>query len=225
MSSRSVLALVGAFGSGKTEVAINYARRAAESMAVYLVDLDVVTPYFRVGDYRERLAHEGIRVIAPEGDLASFELPAQSPEIRRVLDQKDAHVVLDVGGDPVGSRLVRVFADQITARGYDMWMVANPYRPGSGTATALVAQAHDVQDATTLTLTGMVANPHVGDLTETGDVIRGLKVVREAAAELGLDLVLAGRREFIGSEKTGSLPLLPLSLTVSLPWQPVERQE
>ncbi len=96
-----------------------------------LIDADIVTPYFRVGDHRDVLQREGISIIAAPGALASFELPAVPPELRQALAPSEQHVVMDVGGDPEGGRFLAGFAEEITARGYDMWFVANPNRPAT----------------------------------------------------------------------------------------------
>ena len=73
----------GRFGSGKTETAINYARALVQGSApgidfeptdgqpgglsevVVLVDLDIVTPYFRSREMAARMAEQGVRVVAP----------------------------------------------------------------------------------------------------------------------------------------------------------------
>ena len=86
LSEQPVVIFVGAFGSGKTEVAINYARAAlAAGEAPCLADLDVVTPYFRVGDLRRQLEGEGLRILAAGGKLASYEVPALPREISGAL--------------------------------------------------------------------------------------------------------------------------------------------
>ena len=59
--SRRVTVLVGHFGSGKTEIALNGALGlAAHGEAVTLADLDVVKPYFRSRSARHILAAAGV---------------------------------------------------------------------------------------------------------------------------------------------------------------------
>lgn len=60
-----IIIFVGAFGSGKTEIAINYVRALArKKKQVAIVDLDIVSPYFRSRDVTENLESQGIEVIA-----------------------------------------------------------------------------------------------------------------------------------------------------------------
>jgi hypothetical protein len=215
----------GPFGTGKTEVAINYARAALRAGGkACLVDLDIVTPYFRVGDYREELASEGIQVIAAPGELASFEVPALPPEIAGALAAENLHVVADAGGDPVGARLLAVYAEQISARGYDMWMVVNPFRPAASTPEAVVREAAEMEELSGLRFTGLLANPNVGVLTDPHDILRGLEVAREAAARLALPVALAVERRLLAHLPSADLPLLPLDLIVRPPWAKPARQ-
>ncbi len=221
ISARPIVVFTGAFGSGKTEVAINYCRAAlAVRASVCLLDLDVVTPYFRVGDYREQLHEEGIRVIAAPGGLASFELPALPPEIAGALDSEDLHAVLDAGGDPVGARLLGVYSERITARGYDMWLVVNPYRPDTSEAAPVAHQARAIEDACGLRLTGIVANPNLGPLTRWADVARGLRVIGTAARKLALPIVfLAVEQTLAAASDDAGCAQLPLTLTARPPWE------
>jgi len=227
LSSRPTVIFTGAYGSGKTEVAINYARAArAQGRRVTLVDCDIVTPYFRVGDHRQELMREGLRVIAPPGELASFELPAVSPEFTGALSERETHVVLDVGGDPAGARFLAGYAEDIAARGYAMWLVVNPFRPATCEPEAVVAQARELAEQSRLQFTGVVANPNLGPATEAPEVHRGLVEVGEAASALGLPIILlaveAGLASSLGKI---SAPVLPLDLTVKLPWETQHVQE
>jgi hypothetical protein len=222
LSDKPTVILTGAFGSGKTEIAINYAVAAGSTREmVVLVDLDVVTPYFRVGDYRQQLENQGIQVVAAEGGLASFEVPALSPRIVGALQQEDAHLVIDAGGDPVGARLLRLYADQVSARGYDMWLVVNPFRPSSSSADSVASQAGETEDQSGLRLTGIVANPNLALMTDPADVRRGWTQIGDAARRLGLPVVfLAARAELLEAEELAGVPVLPLQITVRMPWQP-----
>ena len=185
LSSRPTVIFTGPFGSGKTEVAINYARAAhAAGKRVLLIDADIVTPYFRVGDHRAALEEEGLDIVAAAGALATFEVPAVPPELRHALLHSDQHVVLDVGGDPSGAHFLAGFGEEIAARGYDMWLVANPYRPATPDAESIVAAARDLADQSGLTFTGLVTNPHLGPLTTVEDILRGLLPLEAAAAAL-----------------------------------------
>jgi len=223
---QATVVFAGPFGTGKTEVAISYARTAARAgKRVCVLDLDVVTAYFRVGDYREQLRGEGIEVIAAPGALASFELPALPPEIAEALAADHLHVVADAGGDPVGARVLAVYAQQIAARGYDMWMVVNVFRPSSAAPEAILRQASEIEGRSGLRFTGLLANPHLGSLTQPRDISQGLQVARKAAQEMGLPVALAVERGLLADRPAADLPVLALDLTLRPPWENQVRQD
>ena len=227
LSGRHTVVLTGALGSGKTEVAISYARAAlAQGRHVTLVDCDIVTPYFRVGDHRETLAAEGLHIIAAPGDLASFELPAVSPELTGALTDPDAHLVLDVGGDPAGARFLAGYAEAIAARGFDMWLVVNPFRPAAAQPEAVVAQAGEIERQSGLRFTGLIANPNLDQATQVSDIQRGLTEIEKAAALLDLPVVLlAVASRLAATLSPSTLPRLVMRLTLRLPWAREGEQE
>ena len=64
-----VIAIVGSYGSGKTEIAVNLAFQLSQSgRPVHLADLDLVNPYFRCREARDLLSSRGVRVVVPPGD-------------------------------------------------------------------------------------------------------------------------------------------------------------
>jgi len=221
LSARHTIVFTGAFGSGKTEVAINYSRSAlAQGRRVALVDCDIVTPYFRVGDHRDELAAEGLRIVTAPGDLASFELPAVPPEFSAALADPLAHVVLDVGGDPAGARFLAGYAEAISAPGYDMWLVVNPFRPAAFDPHATVTHAGQIAAQCGLRFTGVIANPHLGPTTELPDLVRGLAAVRASQVALDLPLVfLSVDARLSGAAASLGAPVLALRLTIRLPWE------
>ena len=222
LSPHPIVAFTGPFGSGKTEVAVAYALAAhEEGKAAAIVDLDIVTPYFRVGDLRSRLAEQGLEVIAPAGALASFELPAVPREAGGALGRENAHVILDVGGDPEGARLLGVYAAEIAARSYDMWLVVNPFRPGAELPEGVADQAQAIESVSRLRFTGLVANPHLGHLTQVSDVEAGLDQVRRGADRLGLPIVfLAVEAALLARLPRLGLPILSLRPMLRCPWDP-----
>jgi hypothetical protein len=214
------VAFIGPFGTGKTEIAINYGLAALHAgRDTCLIDFDIVTPYFRVGDCRQRLEELGLRVIAAEGALAFFDSPSLSPEIGGALRDDGVHVVLDVGGDPEGARLLGVYASQIAKRDYDLWLVVNPYRPGSS-VEGIDAQRREIEDSTALRINGLVANPHLGPLTERAHIERGMRVVHEASDRTGLPIALLAVAEHLVADLPPvEAPVLPLRLFLHLPWE------
>ena len=227
LSDKQVVIFTGALGSGKTEVAVNYAVGAqAAGRPTCIVDLDIVTPYYRVGNLRPWLQKQGLRVVAPAGSLVLFEVPALPPEVTGALGSDDLHVVLDVGGDPYGARLLGVYAERIKSREYDMWMVVNPFRPATSGPDSIGEQARGIEAQSGLAITGLVANPHLAEVTTEEDVETGVALVRREAEHLGHPLVfVAVSKAFLAAGGRSGLPLLPLRLMLSDPWEAGDREQ
>jgi len=217
--NRRLTVFVGAFGSGKTEIAIHYALLShAAGRPTALVDLDIVNPYFRAQDHRAELEGAGVRLIgAPEG-LDQFEVPALSPEIAGVIGDRHWWGVFDVGGDPIGARTLGGYSGAIAAGRYDLWVVVNPYRPDTRTPAAIETMIRRIEAEARLSATGVVANPHLGTETSADDIAAGLPVIREAAARVGLPIIFVAAIASLAGRITDR-PVLPLTRRVRTPWE------
>jgi hypothetical protein len=212
----------GAFGTGKTEIAINLAIRLHDEgpAPVTLVDLDIVNLYFRSRQKAYELERIGIRVISSIEGMENADLPALSPEINACFDRKDGPVVFDLGGSDLGgivaAYLHRGFAGEPTRH----WLVVNPYRPFNQTAEATIDMAERIVARSRLPITGMIANPHLIGET-TADVIReGFAEVRKITR---FPLVcLAVMEEFHAPGRFDDLgvPVMVIRKQMKQPWEP-----
>ena len=78
---KKYLIIIGNFGSGKTELALNIAFEAAETKKVTFVDLDIVNPYFRSTERKAELEAAGIRLLSPSFTNLGVEVPSLPAEI------------------------------------------------------------------------------------------------------------------------------------------------
>jgi hypothetical protein len=220
---RPVTCIIGAFGSGKTEVAINLALAAAKhSNRVCLVDLDTVTPAFRTRQVAAVLDSGGVRLIAPAGQLAYADLPAVPPEVRGALGDPSQTVLLDVGGNPAGAKSLGSLTDLIRQRDYDCWAVISPWRPDTRDPEQAAGVVSAVTKAAGLPVTGLVANLHIPFAPSEQDYRAGVAVVRSAAAQLDTELVMCaipGPMLAAGQQALGpGLRWLGLNLYMRAPW-------
>jgi RecA/RadA recombinase len=187
---RRVTIVVGHFGSGKTEIAVNAALHLAMSGGgVTLVDLDVVKPYFRSRSTRAFMAQKNVRIVAPEGETRHADLPIILPEVRKLLQASDGKVILDVGGDPVGTRALGSVSDVVRRDETDNLLVLNFCRPYTETVDDAVAMAYEIEAAGRLPLTGLISNSHLMAETTLEVVRRGYEMSLESATRLGIPLV------------------------------------
>ena len=67
----------GHYGSGKTNIAVNYALAlAAEGKKVCIADLDIVNPYFRTADSTRQLQEAGVELIVSQLPTPMWICPA-----------------------------------------------------------------------------------------------------------------------------------------------------
>ncbi|PKM76765.1 MAG: hypothetical protein CVU90_10710 [Firmicutes bacterium HGW-Firmicutes-15] len=168
----NIVVFAGGFGSGKSEVALNYAMQKAEaSKGVILADLDLVNPYFASRDVRAKLEKAGIRLVAPEGQLSFGDVPSIPGEIIGLIRQ-DNEMVIDLAGDEVGSVVLGYLSRYVVAREtYDFFLVLNPYRPFAQDLESVMLLKRRLEGVANLKFTGIVSNPNL--LGETSpDLIR-----------------------------------------------------
>ncbi len=189
-----VVGFVGNYGSGKTEVAVNYAQQlAATNRQVAIADLDLVNPYFRCREALEPLEDQGIRVIVPRGANRYGELPIMLPEVKGLLSATDQTSILDVGGDDVGARALSHLAKEFPPpgnQGYELWQVVNRQRPFTDTVKGCLAMRDQIEGASRLRITGLVSNSHLMDETTAEIVEKGYQFAREVGSEADLPVVM-----------------------------------
>lgn len=162
---------------------------AEEGHKVALGDLDIVNPYFRSRERAEAMEAKGIRVISSAlGHNLTLDLPAVSAEIRGPMADLETEVILDVGGDSVGARAVVGFVNDIKARGYEMFLVINAYRPETKDLAGVLRHLEAIEYTTKLKFTGLIVNTHLVWDTTADDVMAGVKLAREVVAATGLPI-------------------------------------
>ena len=90
----------GGYGSGKTEVAVNYTAYLAKSgiLPLSIVDLDIVNPYFRSREAAKPLTDLGVNVIIPTGEHCSADLPIVIPQVKGAIESGEGSLIIDLGG-------------------------------------------------------------------------------------------------------------------------------
>lgn len=221
MWERRITIIVGHFGSGKTEVAVNGALSVASAgRPVSLVDLDVVKPYFRTREARDLLAGLPVDLVAPDGEDATADLPIVLPKVRALCRDASRRVIVDAGGDETGARALGSLSDVLGAAAADLLLVLNFRRPFTPDVPSALAMARGIEAVSRLRVTGVVSNTHLMHET-TADIVRdGLRMARETARELGVDVravaVEAGSEALAGDAGPGC-EVLPLRRLVQPP--------
>jgi len=187
---RRVTVFVGHFGSGKTEIALNGALElAASGSPLVLADLDVVKPYFRTRSARAILKAAGVELLAPTGANVHADLPIIVPQIRSHLRQDNSRLIMDVGGDDVGARVLGSLSDVIPRADTDCFLVLNFRRPGTPDPEKAVAVIREIEAVGRLPVSGLISNTHLMDETTPGVVVDGYRLALKTARMADVPLV------------------------------------
>lgn len=207
LSDRRFIVLVGNYGSGKTELALNLALASAEKMTTTLVDLDIVNPYFRSGEKAEELRSAGVRVLMPTFAMSTVDIPALPAEIQSVFEQPSQRVIFDVGGDDTGAAALGRYAPSFRRYREDttVCLVINAMRPLTQTAEDVVDLAQRIAARGRMNIDVIINNTNLADQTEPEMLHMGRQVAEEAARLLGVERVVDAAMPSLGV--AGALPL------------------
>ncbi|MFA5007447.1 MAG: hypothetical protein WC509_08315 [Candidatus Izemoplasmatales bacterium] len=214
---RRLTFLCGYFGSGKSEVAVNLAIRRRVG---YLVDLDIVNPYFRSREADKPLRDAGVNVVSsPLKDAIYADMPYLSKDVFKPFYDKESTAIFDLGGNDLGATLLRQFRDLAAAEPVDLFLVVNVYRDDTSTPDSLIALIGAIEDAGGIRVTGLVNNANLLRDTTYEEVAAGEAVLTAVAARTGLPVVFTAIPETIydPARKVSGEPL-PLKLYLRQSW-------
>ncbi len=222
--SKRITIIGGAFGSGKTEFALGYALKVVADhpeQKVGLIDLDIVNPYFRSRDLREKLKQAGLEVISSATGMEHADLPALSPRIYTFLQQVETQVIFDVGGDPAGARALGRFEKYFLSTEYDFWLVINPFRADTFNLEKAMAMIAALQTASKLQATGIIANINLGLETTLADYQAGEEVITRISLASKLPIIYHALTDAFYQKHFDYLinyPVFPIRLQMQTPW-------
>ena len=215
MEHKRLTLFAGHYGSGKTNIAVNYAMHlAAEGKKVCIADLDIVNPYFRTADSAKELAAAGVTLISPQFANSNVDLPALPAEAYRLVTDRESFGIMDIGGDDRGAYALGRYTPSILEEGnYRMVYVANCYRPLTRTAEDAMEVMREIEAACGLQFTHIINNSNLGHETTAETVLDSLPFIENLSALSGLPVFLHTVREDLAPELAGRLEnVFPLRL-------------
>ena len=164
MDQKRLYLFAGHYGSGKTNIAVNYALHlAGEGKPVCIADLDIVNPYFRTADSARELEEAGVKLIAPQFANTNVDLPALPAEAYRLVTDTNTYGIMDIGGDDRGAfALGRYVPAILQENSYKMVYVANCYRPLTATPEDALEVMREIEAACSLKFTDIINNSNLG---------------------------------------------------------------
>lgn len=215
-----VTVITGHYGSGKTNFAVNLAidlRRAGKK--VVLVDLDIVNPYFRSADFKNKLEGMGIQMVCPIYANTNLDLPSLGPEVYSVFASKDdRYVILDVGGDDAGAAALGRYAQMIKEHPWKMIYVINRYRYLTREPQQAVEIMREIEMTSRLIVTSVVNNSNLGSSTAKEDILSSFAFGEETANLAGVELLGSSVRRDL-AEQIERDDVYPVDIHVLPPWE------
>ncbi len=215
--------IVGDYGSGKTEVAINLAlERKQAGVDVRVADLDLVNPYFRTREARQQLQSRGVDLVLPPGAYLHADLPILSPAIAGLLRSPSPLTILDVGGDDAGAMVLGALADALSGQRFRMLQVVNPLRPQTATVEGCLKAKTAIESASRLTVKGWIINAHLMNETTAETIADGYRFGQRLAAASGLPLVCITVPQALAAAappQETDCPVLIIRRQLVPPWQ------
>ena len=215
MNHKRLTLFAGHYGSGKTNIAVNYALQLArEGKKVCIADLDIVNPYFRTADSADVLKEAGIDLISPKFANSNVDLPALPAEAYRLVEDKSSYGIMDIGGDDRGAYALGRYTPFIKKEdNYRMIFVANCYRALTRTATDALEVMREIEAACGLQFTDIVNNSHLGNFTDVQTLLDSQPFIDQLCELSGLPLYLTTVRADLAEEVAAHIPnVLPLQL-------------
>jgi RecA/RadA recombinase len=221
-----IVIIVGAYGSGKTEVAINLAvYMRAKGAAVRLADLDLVNPYFRTREARHSLKRLGIDVVLPPAQYMQADLPILTPEVSGMLRHPSDLTLLDAGGDDVGATVLAALADSLSGKSAQVLQVINPNRPYTDTVSGCLKIRREIEAKANMAVTGIVGNANLMENTTEQDILAGYEFSRQVAEAANIPLVFITTPAALLTrldKKDIQCPVLALRRQLVPPWKRAE---
>jgi hypothetical protein len=226
-----VVIIVGNYGSGKTEVAVNLAfHHQRLGMQVQVADLDLVNPYFRAREARKALEDMGVGVVLPPERLMQADLPVLVPQVAGLIGGPGDLAILDVGGDDVGATVLAALQQPFRRMkgAVTMMQVINPYRPNTESVDGCLEMRRAIEEKARMPVDKWIGNAHMMEDTTLEHFRYGYDFMRslQDASGLAVEFVTAPYDLLprIGTEQL-DWPVLPVHRQLVPPWKKAVRVE
>jgi hypothetical protein len=223
LALEGIVVIVGNYGSGKSEVAVNLAlHHRRRGRAVRIADLDLVNPYFRSREAERQMAALGIDVVLPPRAYVQSELPVLTPMVGGLIRRPGDLAILDAGGNNVGAMVLAALGDAFAGRSCRVLQVVNPYRPETATRAGCERIRRSIEAAARLPVTGWVGNANLIDETTVQDIVDGYEFMTGLAAQGATPLAFVTAPQTLLSQvDLGAFdcPVLPIRRQLVPPWK------
>ncbi|MDD4355061.1 MAG: hypothetical protein PHP61_04065 [Candidatus Izemoplasmatales bacterium] len=178
--------ITGYYGSGKTEISLNL---AIQKQVNYLVDLDIINPYFRSREAEGFLKQKNIEIISSDLQNGAYaDVPYLSKKIFMPFRQSDKTAIFDVGGNDLGAKVMRQFEQEYSSD-IDLFVVANVYRDETHDGASILRMIREIEGASGFKVTGIINNSNLLRETTYDDILVGEAKIAGVAKKADIPIV------------------------------------
>jgi len=185
---KRITIIAGHYGSGKSEISVNL---ALDNQVDYIVDLDIINPYFRSRALSDLFEEHNIKLVeSTVKGMLNSDMPYVSGEAVVPFVNKKVTAIYDLGGTENGAKVLVQFIDR--ADDYsdvDFLCTVNIFRPETATADLIMGTITMLEAQTQLKITGLINNTNLMKETELEDVIRGEAILKDVSNRLNIPIV------------------------------------
>ncbi|MCL2165158.1 MAG: hypothetical protein FWH55_12425 [Oscillospiraceae bacterium] len=186
-TDKRLFVFAGNFGSGKTEISINFALDLVKAgRKTVIADMDIVNPFFRTADAKGMLEQSGVRVITPVYAGTNVDVPALPGEIYSIFQNRGYSAVFDVGGDDLGAKAISRYREEFISDSTIMFFVVNLNRPMTNTAEKIEQTFHEIENSARIKFDAIVSNTNLLADTTDADISRGVELMEKVSVRLGV---------------------------------------
>ncbi len=187
---KRIVFISGYYGSGKTEVSLNLAKQFHFD---YLVDLDIINPYFRSREARDIL--DDVEIISSDLQNDTYtDLPYLSKKIFLPLQNPNTKALYDLGGNDLGAKVMRQFED-LDMREVDFFLVVNIFRPETNSLENILKMINKIEGSSGYKITGLIHNSNLLKDTTIEDILEGQRIIEQVYKMTGIEVVFTTLHE------------------------------
>jgi hypothetical protein len=184
--------IIGAYGSGKSEIAVNMSlaqRKAMPDKKLLIADLDIVNPFYRSSDCGAVLEEAGIRLITPLYAGSNVDAPVLTPEMYVIFDDESYQGIFDIGGEDMGAIVLGSIKKRIENTDTAIYMAVNTLRPFTSDPEQIAIMTNELTSAAGFMIDGYLNNTNLLEETTAEMLEEGEKKILEASKLTGIPLI------------------------------------
>ena len=199
---KKFIVLIGNYGSGKTEIAINLAVQSASAgKNTLVIDLDKVNDYFRMSDRVDVLRENKVNLVSPTFAGQGVTPSNMSAAVASAFAGDWDLCVFDVGGDSAGAMSLGRYHQDFAALDpaqLEVYDIINVFRPMSESPEKILKLKEEMEGFARLKVTGFVNNSNLLNFASADDIRQGYDVLKETSDISGIPVMhTTGRKCFL----------------------------